>query len=123
MGSVGTRFGLKRRVLDEYAQPQAAGHVIEHMVMAVSQPSVADLQCDVAIPQMISRARQASRVVGLQSRDRFLRRSYLHDPAVVGKQEIAVAQYVTAFEQHADLLTARQACAKSAAAPRVEGQH
>ena len=81
-------FWLERRLLDHDRQPEPAHHVVEHVIMSVSQPALANLHGHVTIAQVISGAREA-RCIGIaHGRDGFERRDHFHHRAIFRTQQI-----------------------------------
>ena len=80
-------LGLERRLLDSHHKPQPAHHVVKHMVVRVAQPAGTDLQCDVAIAEMVGGARQRSRLARIHGGDGLAGRL---DIDVVGVDQVAL---------------------------------
>ena len=55
---IGTGFGLEWRMLDDNRQPHLLNHTVEHVIMQITQPVLADLHMDMSISKMIGGARQ-----------------------------------------------------------------
>jgi hypothetical protein len=68
------RLRLERQIFHHHLQPQTPHHVIEHMIVTVSQPELSELQRNVAVAEMIGGAGQQPGIGGARRRDRFARR-------------------------------------------------
>jgi hypothetical protein len=97
------RLGFERRLFDEHAQPHPAHHFIEHVIVPVTQPAVADLHRHVPITQVIPRARETRRIRIPHRRYRLERRDDFHYRSIVRQQQIATAQNDTALEEQPEL--------------------
>src|SRR5688572_14690130 len=62
MAPVRSGLRLERRLLHLHAEPQAAHHVVQHVVMTVAQPAGMDLQGHVPVAQVVARAGEQPRV-------------------------------------------------------------
>jgi hypothetical protein len=122
-GVVSTGFRLKRRLLHHDSESQAAHHVIEHVIVTVAQPAIADLQGHVSIAEVICRARKPLRILAMHVRDSFRGRADFDDPSIVGEQQISPAQDLSAFQNNSDLFAVGQAGAKTASAANIKWQH
>ena len=59
---VRTRLRLERHLLDEHTRSEPAHHVVEHVIVPVSQPAAADLHRHVPVAKVIAGARKARRI-------------------------------------------------------------
>jgi hypothetical protein len=115
--AIGTWLRLKRRRFGTDLKPQAAHHRIQHMIMQPAESAGLDLQRDMPIAKVIGRTRQQQRVIHLSAGDR-LGGSLNPDHCrllVLARQQIAIAQDLTARQQEAD----RAAIGKLSAKPRA----
>jgi hypothetical protein len=122
-GVVSTGFRLKRRLLHHDGESQAAHHVIEHVIVTIAQPAIADLQDHVSIAQVICRARNPLRILVMRFRDSFRRRSDFYDASIIGEQQISPAQDLSAFQNDSDLFAIGQTGTKTASAAKIKWQH
>src|SRR5580658_10459480 len=68
---VGTRLGLEGRLGYLHRQPESPHQIIEHVIVRIAQPAIAQLQRDVAVAQMVGRAREFARISAVHSRNRL----------------------------------------------------
>ena len=121
--TIGAGLGLEGRGDFLYRQSQARHHVAQHVIGAKSQPSRAQLHRHMAIPQMISGAREQQWVGRTRFHQCFRRGDDFHDAAIVVRQFVAVMQHRAAFEKQARVFARFRACAQPALAALLEGQH
>jgi hypothetical protein len=117
-----TAFGLERRLLDDHRQPERAHHVVEHMIVLVAQPSSAHLHGNVAIAQVVRSARERNRIVRTECRHHFGRGSHQHHRAAARRQQIPVAQDVSARHLQRNLFARFELRPQPALASQLERQ-
>jgi hypothetical protein len=118
-----TRLGLEWRLLDDHAQAHPAHHLIEHVIVPVTQPPVADLHRHVPITEGIPGARKARRIRIPHSRYRLERRDDFDYRSIIRQQQIATAQNDTALEEQPELQTGRETRTQPAPLSQLEWQH
>ena len=79
-------------------------HVIQHMVMQITQPAVADLNRNVPVAQVVGGTCQAPGVGGAHDRHGLRRCHDLHDAAVLCAQPVPAPQHRAALKHHGDFL-------------------
>lgn len=75
------------------------------MVMEPTQPPGFDLQGDVTIAKMIGGAREQQRIIGVGARDRLGGGLNPNHISLLARQQVAMAQGLAAWQQHANLAT------------------
>jgi len=122
VGCVCSDFRFERRLLDVDAKTQTANHVIENVVMVVAQPAAADLQRDMTITQVIRRSNQLFGLRAPNRRHELGGGANLDDAAVIGEQQIAAAQHLSARHDNCRYLAVGQRRTQPTAAARLKGQ-
>jgi hypothetical protein len=113
--AVSSRLGFERELRDGHGQPEAAHHVVEHVVVQVSERACTHLQRHVTVAQVISRSTQCERVGRRRHGHRFGLGPYLEQEARIGFEQIAIAQRRPAtFERDRALAAIAQRCAEAA---------
>ncbi len=119
MVAVGAGFGLERLVVVDHRQAELCNHAVQDVVGEVTHPARADLECDVAVAQVIRHQREAPQVAAPDRRDGLARGDDLEHRAVGGAQPVAAAQHRAARQLDADLEARRDpralACSSGAA--------
>jgi|ERR1019366_6405958 hypothetical protein len=105
-----------------HPQAQAANHVVKDVIVVIAQPSTADLQCNVAITQVIGGAEQLRGFAPMHSRYELRRGAHFDDAAIIGKQEISAAQYLSASDDNGSSLAGGERRPQATATARFIGQ-
>jgi len=120
--AVGTRLRLEGCLFNAYHQPQAAQHVVQHMVVTVAQFARHDLYGHVAIAQVVTGAGKQLRVVAAHDGKRLGGGTYLNLDTVVARQQIAILQCAATFQQQAGVAAVVQGDAQPTLAALVQRQ-
>ena len=104
-GAISAGFRLERRFFDSDGESQAAHHVVEHMIVLIAQPVIADLQSDVTITEVIGRTREIATVNAAHRRHGFICGNDFNDTAIIGQQQVTTAQHRASFQEQAGLFT------------------
>lgn len=123
MAAVGAGLGLERLLFDNDSKTQATHHFVEHVIVLIANPAVAELQRDVSISQVIARATQSQRYRRTHCRDGFGLGDDLHDPTIVREQMIAATQNRSSLEDQSNFFASVQRCTQAALVPQLERQH
>lgn len=123
VASVSTGLRFERRLFYAHVESQAAHHVVEHVIVLVTQPTLSDLKRDVSIPEVIRRTRQSERVIGSHGRDGFRRSDDSNHATIVSAQQIAIAQHAPAFQEQTDLFARRERGAQAALRSQLERKY
>lgn len=97
--AVGARLRLEGLGRERHLEAELTYHVVQHVIVQVSEAKRSDLNGDVAVAQVIGRARQFERIARGDDRQAFQGGLHLHDHAVLCAQAIAVLQIRAAFEE------------------------
>ncbi len=92
-------FRLEALTREAHLKAELSHHVIEHMIVQISQTQRLDLHRNVAIAEVIRRAHQGQRVIRSDDRELFARCFDRDDRAVIREQAVPVAQTRAAIEQ------------------------
>ena len=92
MAAVGSRFRFERRIRQYHDGAQSLYHLPQHIIVGDAQPAGSDLQCNVAVAQMLGNACKLHRVRTTDLQDFFRSCRHPDDAAILRFQEIAVAQ-------------------------------
>ncbi len=90
--AIGAGLRLERRLFHGDGKAEAADHLVEHVIVLITHPAIADLQRHVPIAQVIARAAQRHGLRGAHGRDGLGLSDDLHDAAIVGEQQISAAE-------------------------------
>jgi hypothetical protein len=104
--------------LDDETQP--AHHVVEDVIVLVREPAVAQLDGHVAVAEVVGPPQQEVRIGRARHGEGLRRRAHQDDVALVGAQQIAVAQHAPARQEHGRLSAVVERGAQAAAPPLVE---
>ena len=91
VAAVSAGLWLERRLFDSDGEAQAANHLIEHVIVLITNPAVTDLQRHVPIAQMIAGPAQSHGLRGSHGRDGFRFSDDLHYAAIFREQQISTA--------------------------------
>ncbi|HEV7715749.1 MAG TPA: hypothetical protein VGO53_09145 [Steroidobacteraceae bacterium] len=89
--TVRSGFRLEGRLLDEHRQAQPHHHVIEHVVVRVTEPVWPDLHRHMAIAQVVRGAGKEPAFRLSHGGNRLERRYHFDDRAVFGQQQVSAA--------------------------------
>jgi hypothetical protein len=117
---VGAGFRLEGRRRRAHARTEAGEHVLEHVVRCDAQITFADLDRDVAVPQMISGARERVRRSAFDVQQRLGAGDHLHYPAITRREQVPAAQNAAARHHEAHFFAIVQPRAQAAFLPQLE---
>jgi hypothetical protein len=120
--AVRAALGLEPGVLVGHGKPEPAQHVVEHVIVLISEPPDADLKRNVAIAEVIRGAREQVGIGGSRNAEGLVGGVDLVGLAVVGEQPIAVRENGSARELDGDFLAVLEAGTESRFIARVVAQ-
>lgn len=117
--AVSTPFGGEGRTHEVDRQAQAAHELVEHVIVLVGEAAERDRERDVAIAEMIRRAREKERIVRGRDAEILVGGDDCVRLTVVGEQTIAIGEHAASLQADGDLPTVLEVRAKSRFLARV----
>jgi hypothetical protein len=120
--AVRTPLGFERRNDRTYRQTQASHHIRQHMIRRKTQTIGHQLNCNMAITEVISRFRDDQRVCADGFEKRLIGRDNLDIPAIGQPHTFAVSKHPAALDDERRLLAVFQPQQQSALASLIKGE-
>jgi hypothetical protein len=121
--AVGATLGRERSSLESDLGPEAANHVVEHVVVAILHAADLDLQRHVPVAEVVSDARQEQHVFRASDAELLVGRAHEHAGAGAGLQKITVGEHGAARQLHGELPTCLEFGQKAVLLPRIKVEH
>src|SRR5450631_3621733 len=115
---LGLESGVQRGRLDT----EAGEHLRQHMIGGKAKPAVTDLNCRVAVAEMVRRSRQRVGVFRAHLHQLLRGAFHANDSSIIRRETIPASQDRSTLEKKADLLSADERRAQPALAPLLERQ-
>jgi hypothetical protein len=87
----GTRLGLERSATRLHGEAEPAHHVVEHVIVLVREPAIAELNGYVPVAEVVRTSQEQVRVGCVRNRKVLRRRAHDDHLAAVGQQQLSVA--------------------------------